>query len=390
MNQDIKLISSLIFKYINNNINDVELIELEKWRNSSIENESLFKDLINKNTFEKHFTKIVCSNDKVANDWNKLRSKTIGKKPIYISLLKYTAILLPLIIGSILIFYPKDNNIISKKIISPGSYKAVLILANGNKIKLEKTQDIFINSDIKGVKLNNKINTLEYTKELPENSEQTVLKYNKMVVPRGGEYILQLSDGTKVHLNADTELKYPVNFSTTKREVYLKGEAYFEVTKNAKKPFIVHTYGSDVKVLGTSFNLKAYSDESLIKTTLIEGKVEVQGGNNSRILIPGQQSALNKNTNDIIIKKVNTAIYTAWKDGRMIYNETPLSDILNDLSRWYDFELFYMNKSLKDIPFSCNIEKYDNIEQILFLMKNTKKVDFIVKGNIITVKDYKK
>ena len=166
----------------------------------------------------------------------------------------------------------------------------------------------------------------------------------------------------------------------------LSGEAYFEVTHNASKPFIIRTDDINVKVLGTSFGVRSYQEENSIFTTLVSGSVEVQGTLKNVRLTPSHQAIFNKSTQNLAIKQVDTELYTGWKDGKMLYDNCPLEEILRDLKRWYSFEVFYSNSQVKQIPFTLNIRKHEKIDSVLELMQKTGRVHFDIKGNTIIVK----
>ena len=209
---------------------------------------------------------------------------------------------------------------------------------------------------------------------------------NKLYVPRRGEYNLTLSDGTRVFLNSDSRLIYPVAFGKGKREVILQGEGYFDVAKDAVRPFLVRTDDMIVRVLGTSFNLKCYPGDTRVEATLVRGSVEVVGGEREMLLAPGEQACLNRGSGKMEKAKVNTALYTSWKDGLFIFERERLEDILTILSRWYDVVIFYRRTDVKDDLFTGDLRKYDNIEEHLKMLEMTTNVQFEISGNTIIVK----
>lgn len=198
--------------------------------------------------------------------------------------------------------------------VKTGSPKATLILNDGKKVllhtnnnfELETKHTIIKDEESSGLKY--EITDSFATRELDEDME-----FNTLVVSRGGEYILTLSDGTKVWLNSETELKYPVRFMSNTREVHVKGEAYFEVKKDSLHPFIVHTPHTNTKVLGTSFNVSAYEDEELTAITLVQGKVEVYNQSEKCILEPGWQAVSNNISEKLKKQQVNITSYVSWK-----------------------------------------------------------------------------
>ena len=212
-------------------------------------------------------------------------------------------------------------------------------------------------------------------------------EYNKLTTPVGGEYSLVLSDGTKVFLNADSELKYPVEFSDGKRIVDLKGEAYFEVHKDSLRPFIVRMNGAEVTVLGTSFNVNTYEDDGQIYTTLVNGSVRVSSVKNGQaeVLKPGMQSVMDVQSGQLTVREVDVEPYVAWREGRFVFRAMTLDLIMRQLQRWYDFEVFYQNPELKDYEFRGVIKRDMDLDKVLSVIKVTTNVDFEVKGKVITI-----
>ena len=181
-------------------------------------------------------------------------------------------------------------------------------------------------------------------------TEKKEVKMNRLIVPRGGEYRVELADGTLVYLNAESELQYPVTFIGESREVTLRGEAYFKVTKNNEKPFIVKSDDLSVQVWGTEFNLNTLNQEGYYAATLVEGSVEVKvPGRHSVFLEPSQQARVDCTTSDITCLKVNTLPYTAWKDGKFVFNHEDMQHITMRLEKWYDVEFTYSEETLKNL-----------------------------------------
>jgi ferric-dicitrate binding protein FerR (iron transport regulator) len=165
--------------------------------------------------------------------------------------------------------------------------------------------------------------------------------YNTMTVPRGGQYKLTLPDGSRVWLNAASSLKYPVAFSARERIVELNGEGYFEVAATASSPFRVKVRNTQIAVLGTSFNVMAYPDETAIQTTLLTGAVKVKQGNTEKIIAPGQQAVVNNENGHIAVSETETALATAWKDGQFRFSGNNIPMVLRQVSRWYNIDIVY-------------------------------------------------
>ena len=224
--------------------------------------------------------------------------------------------------------------------------------------------------------------TIKYTK-----SAQREREYNTIIVPRGGEYVIQLSDGTKVWLNAESELRYPVSFGDGERGVYLTGEAYFQVERNESHPFTVTSGDHRITVLGTEFCVRAYKDESRILTTLEKGRVSVNSGMESVQLIPGEQSSVEGSL--IKVESVDTQIYTAWRNKKYIFQEQSLGEILNTLSRWYDMRVSFDEDEFKNYRFTGELMKYSSINDFLKKLEELEKVSFKIDGRVVNVTHYR-
>jgi transmembrane sensor len=203
---------------------------------------------------------------------------------------------------------------------APGGNKAILTLANGSEIILSNAKNgaLTQQGNTKVVKLED--GKLAY--QSGKINAPIAIEYNTVSTPRGGQYQLTLSDGSKVWLNAESEITFPTAFTGKERKVVIKGEAYFEVAHDATKPFEVTANGMEVQVLGTHFNINAYEDEKSVKTTLLQGSVKVSKGNESVLIVPGEQARINNSDNEISVKKeVNLDQVMAWKNGLFNFNE---------------------------------------------------------------------
>ena len=208
---------------------------------------------------------------------------------------------------------------------------------------------------------------------------------NTIIIPRGGEFRLELADGTQVWLNSESKLTYPVQFTGKTREVEMEGEVCFDVAKNAEQPFIVRTGDASIKVLGTLFNVEAYADNGRITTTLVEGKVEIQSGNERRELLPDRQAVITEK--GIQVKEVHARDYISWLSGEFNFTETSLEEIMQKLSRWYNFEFFFANQEVKEAHFSLNIKRYENVADILKKIEKTGRAHFNINGRTIIVSE---
>lgn len=258
------------------------------------------------------------------------------------------------------------NKVEVKHDAEPGKNKAILTLDNGEKVVLDSARIGTLakkgNISIKKAK----DGQLIYTVEGDNNTPASAVAYNTISTPRGGQYQVILPDGSRVWLNAASSLKFPTAFAANSRKVELTGEAYFEVAKDPSKPFTVNVNALDVKVLGTHFNINAYSDEDAIKTTLLEGSVQLSSGSKISLLKPNQQGVFTQNKIQVIDVDAEKAI--AWKNGFFEFNRCSIQDIMKQLSRWYDTKVVYEGHASDD-EFVGKIERSAKLSQVLHVLE---------------------
>ena len=260
-----------------------------------------------------------------------------------------------------------------------------LILASGERVDIGNRVDQTIQEVGSVIRSDSAL--LVYEKhEIDTLSEKIV--YNELVVPKCGEYKLRLSDGSLVILNSESKLRYPVNFSGDLREVFLCGEACFEVVKNPDKPFVVHTDRTDVQVLGTLFNVSAYSDEENTEVTLVNGRVQVGREEEPTVLLPGQQFLLNNQTLEKAIREVDTNVYIAWTNGLFRFDAMPLEQLMLKLSRWIPITYTFKDEAIKKIRFTGGFRKYDDVDHMLKMLEEIINISFKRKGQEIIIDWY--
>ncbi|OKS85702.1 FecR family protein [Mucilaginibacter polytrichastri] len=246
----------------------------------------------------------------------------------------------------------------------PGGSRAILILANGQKIDLTKAKNGTLASQAGSVISKNASGQIGYT---ASKNNSTVVNYNIIQTPKGGEYQVVLPDGTKVWLNAASSLKYPTSFTSLKdRNVELTGEAYFEVAHNKQQPFHVKTALQSVEVLGTHFNIMAYPDEQTITTTLLEGAVKVSKEGNFKLLKPGQEALVEE---DIKIRDADVDAAVAWKNGRTYFKDANIPTMMRSLSRWYNIEVIYRGEIHNEL-FTGGISRKSNLSSLLKILSS--------------------
>lgn len=264
--------------------------------------------------------------------------------------------------------------------IRPGKSLATLATPDGRVIKLgENTAP----PDLKGIPAKAEKSSLTYYTSATTFPPEEM---NTLTVPRGGEFQLTLADGTKVWLNAESTIKFPSHFTGSTRTVILTGEAYFDVTRNTDKPFEVITQQQTISVLGTSFNVSAYPEDSGIFTTLVEGALEVSGQDGQSVLLhPGNQSVYDVDSGELTSRAVDTHTYTSWKNGLFIFDDEELGVILQRIGRWYNVSVQYDDTGLEHTRFTIHIDKYQPITEVLQLIEITKAVDFELENKTIIV-----
>ena len=367
----------MIVRHLMDVATDEEREEVERWLAEDEGNREYYRKA--KRYFETYYTgeetRVVDS--KGAWDEFVVYADKSRKTHIWRMIVKYAAILLfPLCVGLGYWFLGNDTpqtTFVSGGIsIEPGTTKAVLVFNSGQRVKL--TDSIAFEQAIEKFK--------------PSGQVDIAIEYNKIIVPRGGEYNLVLADGTSVMINSDSKLSVPDRFEGKERRVRLEGEALFHVAQDVEHPFIVETDGGDVTVLGTVFNVNAYSGEDYVQTTLVEGRVAFQGKGmtEARTIAPGEQITYDVQTNSVNVEKVDTRIYTAWTEGKWIIEGERLDEIMKQLARWYDVTVFYQNAEAKDLVFTGDLEKYSNCNVILDIISMTTNVEFELKDRVIIVK----
>jgi hypothetical protein len=289
----------------------------------------------------------------------------------------------------------KQNVSYHQGAILPGGNKAILTLSNGSSIVLDSAH----NGGILATQGNTRVSKansgrLVYSRQPDGNhpkgtsaEPKTAIGYNTLRTPRGGQYQLRLPDGTDVWLNSASSITFPTAFTAKARKVVLTGEGYFEVAENKDQPFIVQVGAVEIEDLGTHFNVMAYNNESVMKTTLLEGSVRVTSGNKRALLKPGQQAVTHPNTpGNIRISKVNTADAIAWKNGFFSFHSTDIHEIMRQIARWYDVDVSY-GDSL-DVFLNGSISRSAKVSEVFKMLELTGELRFDIRGKKIIVKQH--
>lgn len=276
------------------------------------------------------------------------------------------------------------------KDIQVGKNKAYLTLEDGSVIDLSSNQEgIIVNSEnIKykdGSTISPHIISTEQNKAVQNSNHINKVQMLALTTPNGGQYQVTLPDGTNVWLNSASSLKYPTHFTGNERRVELIGEGYFEVMENKKQPFVVQSAEQEIRVLGTQFNVNAYENENAIKTTLLEGSVQVLAYHskslNTQLLKPGQESFLKKGDDRFLINEIDAKKSIAWKEGYFRFDDMDIQSIMRAISRWYDIEIYYEGQ-MPNAKFIGRVSKFKNIHQVLTLLESTGEVNFKIESNL--------
>ena len=378
-------IGHLLQKYFSGTIMPDEQRLLDSWMKEKEEHKQLFERLRKDTRFAEEYG--IFREVDTTRAWETFRVKNgLGRQRRMTTWIKYVAVIaLPLLVAGVWLLYPRggeqsipvaQNTKIVKREVSP-----VLEVVGGGKVILEKEKDKMREAG-RGVDVQQSSGMLVYSDSVVSEYVDT----NVLRIPKGGEFKLQLADGTRVYLNSATDLRYPVAFTGPERRVYLKGEAYFEVAKDVEHPFIVVTDDVQVRVYGTSFNVNTLGADG-VRTVLVEGKVGIRGQDLDReyVLKPNELAFYDRNSRDMKIETVDPDLYTLWRKGIFVFERETLENIMNTLSLWYDMEVFFQSESAKQLHFSGHMKRYEQIEDILHAITDATGVVFTINDRTVCV-----
>lgn len=379
--KDIKRIADLIFSELKGTISIEEQQELNRWKEESPSHQELYHQYLSKDFIARKFRFIEENN--IRDAYREFEHRVAQHGHLRkIRFYRYAGIaILLLTIGSGILLnkhFPGEPMVIAEQI-QPGSTRAILTLENGKQVDISETNYTTY--------ISNEIPEASTGSEEAADSDSTA--YRSITIPRGGEYALTLADGSRLWMNSESELRIPVHFAARQREVQMKGEIFFDIARDTSCPFIVHTSQGSLRVLGTSFNIKNYQDEDFMETTLVTGKIVINTQGTKSCLRPGEQLRLDKKNGHTSISQVDAQQYCAWKNGRFVFEKQRLEDIMNTIARWYSINIFYENQSVKDILFTGNMKRYEDLGQILDMLKLINRIGIEVNGNNVIIKDHK-
>jgi len=368
---DEKEAKSLIEKYQNGTISPREEAILESWYNQEAARPQLN---LSEEALERNLKKVS----------NRLPLKYPDRhKRLWLRIAAAAAVIVLMAAGLFYYQYPKFNQQVSvvQQDIGPGGNKAYLTLSDGKKISLTDAANGAIARQAGITITKTEDGQLIYSIGHNEHTGTTTTVYNTIETPKGGQYRIQLPDGTEVWLNAQSSLRYPTSFKKLEeRRVEFSGEGYFQVAKDKAHPFIVKSSGQILKVLGTHFNINSYADEPDTKTTLLEGSVQLNG---QTILKPGQQATL-PISGKISISQIDVDEVVAWKNGKFNFADENIESIMRKLGRWYNLEVSYVGAPPTE-TFTASIGRFDNISKILDKLSYTNNVHFKIEGRRVMV-----
>ncbi|MBI9062591.1 MAG: FecR domain-containing protein [Marinilabiliaceae bacterium] len=384
MNEQYQTEDFIVRQLLGNATRD-DLQQIQKWRQLSDTNEVLYKKVIKKERIQASFDIYDSINSDIA--FAKVIAPAGAIRRLMPAIFKYAAVIVLPLLFALITWLRSDIEhegiAINANIVS-GGHKATVLLSDGNEVELDKNNSILVLEDDGQVIGKDSLNTLVY-----HNVETEGLTYNTVKIPNGGEYQLQLSDGTKVWLNSGSVFKFPVGFKGDKREVSLKGEAYFHVAHNVSKPFIVHTDNSRIKVFGTCFNVMCYENDKVEQITLVEGSVGIEVDGKQTLIRPGEQAELSIPTSSVGVREVEVSLYTSWVEGVFKFKNMPINELSKKLARWYDVDFYFANDAVSEFPFTGRVNRNADFEYFMALIEKTTNVEVTVEGRTVLVKEKK-
>ena len=377
-------IDEKLLAYLLDELDDVGREEVKAWLEESEGNKEYFRE------FQRVYLEFqwgVYARE-VKSDFNLLRKKLRKRSSLQVWYGVAAAVVILLSVGGLLLWTSgeieeKPVQVAKKVTIQPGKSQAILVLSSGEEVAMGNVSRQLEEKDGTSVVVS-ETGRISYQSAEGKGgtTKDTARVMNRLVIPRGGEFNLTLSDGTRVWLNAETELRYPVQFNGKERVVYLKGEAYFEVSKNKEKPFLVQVDDMSVKVYGTAFNVNTYNK---IETVLVTGSVSMNQGGKEVLLKPNQKGVFDQVSGKITVEDVDVLAYVSWKNGDFIFRNESLNSIMDKLSRWYGLEVLYQDAGLQEVRLSGNLKRYKDVRELFVSFEKISDARFKVQGNKVIV-----
>ncbi len=373
-------------------ITEEEQAELNEWLNERDRNRLLFEAMKNDGYREKVLSLSEDDTD-IEKAWAIAKQKLYVREqqPKFRTIYRYltAAAMVAILVGCLVYFFTVKNKPVTTlgevttHDVPPGVNKAVLTLANGRQIVFDSNANGVLAQQGNMQVINLSTGQLVYKSVKGNAGTDEEVQYNILTTPKGGQYKVTLPDGSKVWLNAASSLEYPTAFTGKERSVALTGEAFFEVAQKPDAPFMVDINGTSVTVLGTSFNVQAYTDEPGTRTTLVSGAVSITSGDNKKILKPGEMATVSEGK--ISIRQVDTANIIAWKNDLFCFRETTIPELMRQLARWYDIEVIYSDNYQMQAHFTGEISRNVPISKVIEMIEKTGVANFKIEGRTIEV-----
>lgn len=400
MNNNIDHISRLISKYIVANISDEELRELTEWIEADEKNKETFQGITNLKHLESELSRrkmvdyhrpLHEMEARISNLAPNDSKEKVGKNGVvkHIFMIAAACVAVLMVVGiwtkmgignisndeSSQADVSQVGMIASIEDITHGETKAQLTLDDGTVIELDADQK----------KNSEKLQKATESKSLLSDMKTRNLNLS---IPRGGEFKVTLEDGTEVWLNAESQLIYPEHFADNERRVQVKGEAYFKVAKNVEKPFYVESGGQLIRVTGTEFNVNCYAEDQHVFTTLVSGSVALRplnGEGGEVVLTPGHQAVFDKQQHKAQLRSVDTSVVTSWVKGSFVFEDQTLAQIMQDLSRWYNFHYQFMTPQAANTVFMGTVPRYGDFQDVLTILEKSGNLKFKIENNKLLI-----
>lgn len=360
--------------------------ELQKWILENGQRSKFITRILNKNNFE--YNEKMLAKFPGEEGWQKVKGlldKTDKSKRWRIWMIRYAAAVVFLLVAVVSFWWLNEDEVEVQnslpRVFASGTIGARLTTGNGKSIGITKDAHLQLCEE-DGTSITTDSLSIVY-----EASDSVVEQeiWNTMETMTGMEYTLVLTDGTQIFMNAETQVTFPVSFRGSERRIRLSGEAYFEVAKDTVHPFIVETEGAEVRVLGTSFNVRAYEGEREMVTTLVEGKVAVSDSLTELEIHPGEQAVCMLAEGYIDVRRVDVSLYTAWRSGKFIFHNEPLEKIMIYLSHWYGFECRFLDNKAREVRIGASLNRYEDVTPILLMLRKTNLVDVTLVDNVLYI-----
>lgn len=382
-------IDEWVDRYVRGDLSGEDRAALVKWLEASSEHAKQFRKMLQAEMRVSAAGKWQRLDQTQERVWERITPALVDRKRrLYLWGMRVAAIVLVVVGVSFLWQLRKESvknleTVASLMQVKSGSPRAILKFDNGEQIELRdgETKNIALVSGVKVMQ-----DSLGGVKFEDKNiGGEEAITYNTILVPEKGEYFVVLSDGTKVWMNSGSELSFPTRFGENEREVKLKGEAYFEVESNPRKPFYVCMGKAKVRVLGTVFNVMAYQDDRYMEVALLHGKVSFDIARKEYLLVPGEIATCNRLTGETSIRKGDVNAIVDWKSGRFNFEDMPLEELVIKLKRWYGVDFNFKEESAKQFRFSGAVTKYRSLDYVLNMISKTTNVEFVDKNGKIVV-----